>query len=102
MMRGPLLDIYYVVLFLDFIFCLKESVTMKMESSFDHIWFVRDYADKIGSLTGAVIRCPDISKLNELPKKYTIWIRGSIDSVYLTSVMVNVSLAQKWFTGILN
>ena len=76
------------------IFRLKESVTMKLESSFDHIWLVRDHADKIGSLTGAVIRCPDFSKLNELPKKYTIWIRGSIDSVYLTSVMVNVSLEQ--------
>ena len=66
---------------------------MKIESSFDHVWLVRDHVDKIVSATGAVgIRCPDVSNLKELPKKYSIWIRGSMDSVFHANVMINVNL----------
>lgn len=67
---------------------------MKMETSFDHIWLVRDHVDKIVAATGAGIRCPDVSNLKELPKKYSIWVRGSIDDVYNASVMLNVSCIQ--------
>ena len=66
---------------------------MKIESSNDHVWLVRDHVGKIVSSTGAVgIRCPDVSNLKELPKKYSIWIRGSMDSVFLAGVMLNVIL----------
>ena len=66
---------------------------MKIESSIDQVWLVRDHVGKIVSATGAVgIRCPDVSNLKELPKKYCIWIRGSVDSVFLASVMLNVNL----------
>ena len=66
---------------------------MKIESSIDHVWLVRDHVGKIVSATGAVgIRCPDVSNLKELPKKCSIWIRGSMDSVLLAGVMLNVSV----------
>ena len=66
---------------------------MKIESSIDHVWLIRDHVSKILSATGAVgISCPDVSKLKELPKKYSIWIRGSMDSVIITGAMLNVSL----------
>ena len=68
----------------------KESIGMKMETTFDHVWLVRDHVDKIVSTTGAGIRCPDVSNLKELPQKYSIWIRGPMDSVLLASVMLNV------------
>lgn len=64
---------------------------MKIESSFDHVWLVRDHIDKIVLTTGAGIRCPDVSRLKELPKKYSIWIRGPMDSAILASTMLNVS-----------
>ncbi|KAK4018783.1 hypothetical protein OUZ56_000825 [Daphnia magna] len=67
-----------------------ESMMMKIETSFDHVWLVRDHVDKIASVTGAGIRCPDVSNLKELPKKYCIWIRGSsVDTVYAASTMLN-------------
>lgn len=69
---------------------------MKIETSFDHVWLVRDHVDKIASVTGAGIRCPDVSNLKELPKKYCIWIRGSsVDTVYAASTMLNVSSFKK-------
>lgn len=63
---------------------------MKMETSFDHVWLVRNHIDQIVARTGAGIRCPDVSCLKELPKKYSIWIRGSMDAVYNASSMLNV------------
>ena len=63
---------------------------MKVETSFDHVWFAREHIDKIVKLTGAGIRCPDLSSLKELPKKYSVWIRGSMDAVYLASVLLTV------------
>ena len=64
---------------------------MKMETSFDHVWLVRGHIDKIVSATGAGIRCPDVSCLKDLPKKFSIWIRGSMDSVFLAYNMLSVS-----------
>ena len=64
---------------------------MKMETSFDHVWLVRGHVDKIVSATAAGIRCPDVSSLKDLPKKFSVWIRGSIDSVFLAHNMLNVS-----------
>ncbi len=64
---------------------------MKVETSFDHVWLLRDQVDKIIAATGAGIRCPDVSVLKELPKKYCVWIRGSLDQVYKASTMLNVS-----------
>ncbi|XP_057380112.1 protein bicaudal C homolog 1-like [Daphnia carinata] len=66
-----------------------ESVVVKMETSFDHVWLVRDHVDKIVAATGAGIRCPDVSIATELPKKYCIWIRGSLDQVYMATSMLN-------------
>lgn len=67
-------------------------MVMKIETSFDHAWLVCDHLDKISSVTGAGIRCPDLNNLKELPKKYCIWIRGSsLDAVYVASTMLNVS-----------
>ena len=63
---------------------------MKLETSFDHIWLIKDQVKKIMTKTGAGIHCPDVSNLNHLPKRYSIWIRGSINSVYAASVMLNV------------
>lgn len=65
---------------------------MKLETSFDHVWFVREHIDKIVKLTGAGIRCPDLSSLKELPKKYSIWIRGSMDGVYAASFLLTVRM----------
>jgi hypothetical protein len=64
---------------------------VKVETSFDHVWLLRDQVDKITTATGAGIRCPDVSILKELPKKYCVWIRGSLDQVYKASTMLNVS-----------
>jgi hypothetical protein len=64
---------------------------VKVETSFDHVWLLRDQVDKIIAATGAGIRCPDVSILKELPKKYCVWIRGSLDQVYKASTMLNVS-----------
>lgn len=64
---------------------------MKIETSFDHVWLARDHIDKIVCKTGAGIRCPDVSCLKELPKKYSIWIRGTMDAVFMANVMLNVS-----------
>jgi hypothetical protein len=64
---------------------------VKVETSFDHVWLLRDQVDKITTTTGAGIRCPDVSILKELPKKYCVWIRGSLDQVYKASTMLNVS-----------
>ncbi|KAI9558095.1 hypothetical protein GHT06_014848 [Daphnia sinensis] len=66
-----------------------DTVVMKMETSFDHVWLIRDHIDKIVAATGAGIRCPDVSVLKELPKKYCVWIRGSFDQVYLASSMLH-------------
>lgn len=63
---------------------------MKVETSFDHVWFAREHIDKIVKLTGAGIRCPDLSSLKELPKKYSVWIRGSMDAVYSASILLTV------------
>ncbi|XP_045028339.1 protein bicaudal C homolog 1 [Daphnia magna] len=65
-----------------------ESVVVKMETSFDHVWVVRDHVDQIVAITGAGIRCPDVSISTELPKKYCIWIRGSLDQVHLATSML--------------
>lgn len=65
---------------------------MKIETSFDHVWLVRDHhVGEIVSTTGAGIRCPDVSNLKEPPKKYSIWIRGSMDAVYFASDLLSVS-----------
>lgn len=64
---------------------------MKLESSFDHVWFAREHIEKIVKLTGAGIRCPDLTSLKELPKKYSVWIRGSMDGVYAAGVLLTVS-----------
>ncbi len=67
---------------------------MKMETSFDHVWTIKDHVDKIMSASGIIgIRCPDISNLKELPQKYTIWIRGSMDSILLANALLAVSFA---------
>ncbi|KAI9558075.1 hypothetical protein GHT06_014828 [Daphnia sinensis] len=66
-----------------------ESVVVKMETSFDHVWLVRDHVDKIVAATGVGIRCPDVSIATELPKKYCVWIRGSLDQVYRATSMLN-------------
>ncbi|XP_059352077.1 protein bicaudal C homolog 1-like isoform X2 [Daphnia carinata] len=67
-----------------------DSMMMKIETSFDHVWLVRDHVDKIAHVTGAGIRCPDVSHLKELPKKYCIWIKGSsLDAVYIANTMLN-------------
>ena len=63
---------------------------MKVETSFDHVWLVRDHVGKIVSATGAGIRCPDVSRLKELPKKFSIWINGTVDSILLANKMLNV------------
>ena len=63
---------------------------MKVETSFDHVWLVRGHVDKIVSATGAGIRCPDVSSLKELPKKFSIWINGTVDSILLANKMLNV------------
>jgi hypothetical protein len=73
------------------VLCMQDSVVMKVETSFDHVWIARDHIDKIITATGAGIRCPDVSVLKELPKKYCVWIRGSMDQVYMASSMLNVS-----------
>lgn len=65
---------------------------MKIETSFDHVWLIRDHIDKIVAATGAGIRCPDVSVLKELPKKYCVWIRGSFDQVHLASSMLHVCI----------
>ncbi|XP_045028337.1 protein bicaudal C homolog 1-B [Daphnia magna] len=66
-----------------------DTVVMKIETSFDHVWLIRDHIDKIVAATGAGIRCPDVSVLKELPKKYCVWIRGSFDQVHLASSMLH-------------
>ncbi|EFX86929.1 hypothetical protein DAPPUDRAFT_312371 [Daphnia pulex] len=68
---------------------LVDAVVVKVETSFDHVWLLRDQVDKIIAATGAGIRCPDVSILKELPKKYCVWIRGSLDQVYKASTMLN-------------
>ncbi|XP_046647006.1 protein bicaudal C homolog 1-B-like [Daphnia pulicaria] len=68
---------------------LIDAVVVKVETSFDHVWLLRDQVDKIIAATGAGIRCPDVSVLKELPKKYCVWIRGSLDQVYKASTMLN-------------
>lgn len=70
---------------------MQESVVVKTETSFDHVWLLRDHVDRIAVATGAGIRCPDVSISTELPKKYCVWIRGSLDQAYLASSMLNVS-----------
>ncbi len=70
---------------------MQDAVVVKVETSFDHVWLLRDQVDKIIAATGAGIRCPDVSILKELPKKYCVWIRGSLDQVYKASTMLNVS-----------
>lgn len=72
---------------------MQESVVVKMETSFDHVWLVRDHVDQIVATTGAGIRCPDVSISTELPKKYCIWIRGSLDQVHLATSMLTVSFS---------
>ena len=67
---------------------------MKLETSFDHVWLIRDRVGKITAKSGAGIRCPDLSNLNNLPKRFSIWIRGSMNSVYTASVMLNVIVAR--------
>jgi hypothetical protein len=62
-----------------------------METSFDHVWLARDHLDRIISTSGAGIRLPDVSSLTELPKKYSIWIRGSMDSIYAANILLTVS-----------
>ena len=43
---------------------------MKIESSIDQVWLVRDHVGKIVSATGAVgIRCPDVSNLPGIAQK---------------------------------
>jgi hypothetical protein len=64
---------------------------MKVETSFDHVWIVRDYIDKIVTATGTGIRCANVSVLRVCRKKYCVWIRGSMDQVYMASSMLNVS-----------
>ena len=63
---------------------------VKMETTFDHVWLIREHIDQIMAATGAGIRCPDVSILKELPRKYCVWIRGSFDQVYKASSMLNV------------
>lgn len=64
---------------------------MKMETSFDHVWLARDHVESIITKSGAGIRLPDVTSLKELPKKYSVWIRGSMDAVQSASVMLSVS-----------
>ncbi len=66
---------------------------MKMETSFQHVWFIRHQTNSISQKTGAGIRCPDVSILPgmEQSKKYTVWIRGSVPTVLQASSMINVS-----------
>ena len=65
---------------------------MKIETSFDHAWFSSDLLDQIISKSGAGIRLPDLSIIPvELPKKSSIWIRGTMDAAYTASVLLNVS-----------
>ena len=65
---------------------------MKMETTFDHAWLARELLDEIISKSGAGIRLPDltISAVEDQPKKNSIWIRGTMDSVYTASVLLNV------------
>jgi len=65
---------------------------MKMETTFDHAWLARELLDEIISRSGAGIRLPDltISAVEDQPKKNSIWIRGTMDSVYTASVLLNV------------
>ena len=63
---------------------------MKVETSFDQVWIVRDHIDKILTATGAGIRCPGVSVLKELPKNITFGF-VSMDQVYMASSMLNVS-----------
>ncbi len=65
---------------------------MKMETTFDHVWLVRDHIESIITKSGAGIRLPDVTSLKELPKKYSVWIRGSMEAVQSASVMLSVSL----------
>nr|CAH0102887.1 unnamed protein product [Daphnia galeata] len=67
----------------------QDSVMVKMETTFDHVWLIREHIDKIMAATGAGIRCPDVSILKELPKKFCVWIRGSMDQVYKASSMLS-------------
>ena len=64
---------------------------MKMETSFDHVWLARDHVESIITKSGAGIRLPDVALLKELPKKYSVWIRGSMDAVQSASLMLSVS-----------
>ena len=70
---------------------------MKMETSLPHAWFVRNFINSIGDKTGAGIRCPDVSSKDDLPKKYTIWIRGNVNAIYKANCMVNVNFLQLFF-----
>ena len=70
---------------------MQDAVVVKVETSFDHVWLLRDQVDKIMAATGAGIRCPDVSFFEELPKKYCVWIRGSLDQVYKASTMFSQS-----------
>ena len=59
---------------------MQDSVVMKVETSFDHVWIVRDYIDKIVTATGTGIRCANVSVLKDLPKKILrldSWVYGS-------------------------
>jgi len=64
---------------------------MKLETSFDHAWLLRGHVKRIITESGAGIRCPDLSDFNHLPKRYSIWIRGSLNSVYAASLLLNVT-----------
>jgi hypothetical protein len=66
--------------------------TVKVETSFDRVCLLRDQVDKIIAATGAGIRFPDVSIMKELPKKYCVWIRGSLDQVYKASFLKQFSL----------
>lgn len=71
---------------------------MKMETTFDHAWLARELLDEIISRSGAGIRLPDltISAVEDQPKKNSIWIRGTMDSVYTASVLLNVWYNSAW------
>jgi hypothetical protein len=48
---------------------------VKVETSFDRVWLLRDQVDKIIAATGAGIRFPDVCIMKEVPKKYCVWIK---------------------------
>jgi hypothetical protein len=76
------------------IILLKKSRTfqIQIDTSFDHVWFVRNHKEKITTLTGAIIRLTDIININEFPKKFRIWIHSSsLNVVYEAYCMINVS-----------